>query len=190
MRKTILPLLCCLPLIGLAQKVHDWQVNYKNNVISLDYKGKTVISAIALGGYKTNYSAGRFNLNDAVLTHNDETFVWKKKTAQADATLTLVCQPKKVSIDLLIDAQPDGPFEFGFHIPVKNFVNDGDVLYPRIGRNFFPIDEGIDFPHRGGKSVSFEQPDVIHKLTNIGSGNYTLQDMRKRMTGNIRYIAG
>ena len=189
MRKTILPLLCCLPLIGLAQKVHDWQVNYKNNVISLDYKGKTVISAIALGGYKTNYSGGRFNLNDAVLTHNDETFVWKKKTDQADATLTLVCQPKKVSIDLLIDAQPDGPFEFGFHIPVKNFVNDGDVLYPRVGRNFFPIDEGIDFPHRGGKSVSFEQPDVIHKLTNIGSGNYTLQDMRKRMNGNIRYIA-
>ncbi|MBQ2335165.1 MAG: hypothetical protein II381_02575, partial [Victivallales bacterium] len=189
MRKTILPILCCLPLLGLAQKVHDWQVNYKNNVISLDYKGKNVLSSIALGGYKTNYTGSRFNLNDAVLTHNDETFVWKKKTDQADATLTLVCQPKKVSIDLLIDAQPDGPFEFGFHIPVKNFVNDGDVLYPRIGRNFFPIDEGIVFPHTGGKSVSFEQPEVIHKLTNIGSGNYTLQDMRKRMNGNIRYIA-
>ena len=48
MQKVILPLLCCLPLVGLSQKVHDWQVNYQNNVISLDYKGKTVISAIAL----------------------------------------------------------------------------------------------------------------------------------------------
>ena len=91
MRKTILPLLCCLPLIGLSQKVHDWQVNYQNNVISLDYKGKTVISAIALGGYKTNYSGARFNLNGAILTHEDETFTFKKKTDQADATLTLVC---------------------------------------------------------------------------------------------------
>ena len=189
MRKTILPLLCCLPLIGLSQKVHDWQVNYQNNVISLDYKGKTVISAIALGGYKTNYSGARFNLNGAILTHEDETFTFKKKTDQADATLTLVCKPKKVSIDLLIDAQPDGPFEFGFHIPVKNFVNEGDILYPRVGRNFFPIDEGVKFPHKGGKSITFEQPEVIHTLTNIGSGNYTLQDMRKTMNGNIRFIA-
>ena len=80
MRKVILPLLCCLPLVGISQKVHDWQVNYQNTVISLDYKGKTVISAIALGGYKTNYSGARFNLNGATLTHEDETFVWKKKT--------------------------------------------------------------------------------------------------------------
>ncbi|MBR6057624.1 MAG: hypothetical protein IKP58_05575 [Victivallales bacterium] len=189
MRKVILPLLCCLPLVGLAQKVHDWQVNYQNNVISLDYKGKTVISTIALGGYKTNYSGARFNLNDAVLTHDGETFTWKKKTDQADATLTLVCQPKKVSIDLLIDAQPDGPFEFGFHIPVKNFVNEGEVLYPRLGRNFFPIQEGNEFANRGGKSITFEQPEIIHTFTNIGSGNYMLQDWRKRMSGNIRYIA-
>ena len=189
MRKTILPLLCCLPLIGLAQKVHDWQVNYKNNIISLDYKGKTIISAIALGGYKTGYKGARFSFNDAVLTHDDETFVWKKKTDQADATLTLVCQPKKVSIDLLIDAQPDGPFEFGFHIPVKSFVNDGDILYTRLGKNFFPIDEGVEFANRGGKSITFEQPEVIHTFTNIGSGNYMVQDWRKRMDGNIRFIA-
>ncbi len=189
MRKVILQLLCCLPLVGLSQKVYDWQINYQNNVISLDYKGKNVISAIALNGFKTGYKGRRFNLDDATLIHEGETFTFKKKTDQADATLTLVCQSNKVSIDLMIEAQPDGPFEFGFYLPVKNFTNDGDILYPRVGRNFFPIDKGVTFPHKGGKSITFEQPDVVYTLTNVGSGNYMLQDVRKTMNNNVRFIA-
>lgn len=191
MKKLLLALLllCCATM---AQRAGSWRIDdAKTSAIAIYYKGRKLVSQISLFGFKPDYSGGTFSMDNASASRNGNSFVWRKKNANATAVLTIDFDGPVMNLDLELAAQPVGPFEFGLYIPIKSFMVESGNIYCRADNRAVEIDDSV-FSAASCTKLSFDieqQRHIVEKLMPQKEVYFALQDKRSVSAGAVRWIA-
>lgn len=171
--------------------IGDWTVSGGNVPLSIAYRGRTLTREIATGCWTPHYASSRMGGTKTSIRRDGDAVLVTRANDQVAFSLSVTCSAKTARVALDADFRKgEGPFEYGFTLPMKTFATPAGVPIMRLDGEAVPVYADEPFPVRNARQVSFDVPEAAYALrTQSGDGAFMMQDRRASDgSGDARFI--
>ena len=176
-----------LSIISLCFSQEDWDIGFKNGIITVSYKGFKILNSVELNAFQPDYKAQLFSIRKANHKEENGKHIFHHTTDSCDATIAISFSGTQMTMDVEANPLPQLPVEFSLMLATKNLQLQNGKLYIRNNhRTQLVGNENIDSVKL--MDFSIEQEKYTHSIIPTGNIEMSLQD-RRNSAGFLRTVS-
>ncbi len=166
-----------LSVISFGISHENWNIGFKNGIITISYKELKILNSIELNVFQPDYKAQLFSIRQANYKEENGKHIFHHTTDSCDATIAIFFSDSQMTIDVEATPLPNLPVEFSLMLATNTLQLQNGKLFLRNNQKTQLIgNENID--SYGLMDFSIEQEKYSHSIIPTGNMHVFLQDHR------------